>query len=98
MGGESLKEQNNPREFARVASDLEEFCGEHDFAKARLSIEWMSTCLKKPSSFGRRGVDQLYPALSLSTRAGERGGLRCSCDRSADGIRHKGEGYPLRPQ
>jgi hypothetical protein len=35
-----------PREFTRVASNLDESCGEGDFDKAWISIEWMNTCLK----------------------------------------------------
>jgi hypothetical protein len=35
-----------PREFARVAANLDEFCGEENFEKARISINWMNTCLK----------------------------------------------------
>jgi hypothetical protein len=35
-----------PRELARVASNLDEFCGQQDFEKARISIDWMTTCLK----------------------------------------------------
>jgi hypothetical protein len=35
-----------PREFARVATNLDEFCGEENFEKARISIDWMNTCLK----------------------------------------------------
>jgi hypothetical protein len=35
-----------PREFERVASNLDEFCGEEDFEKARISIDWMDTCLQ----------------------------------------------------
>jgi hypothetical protein len=34
-----------PREFARVASDLDASCGEQDFGKAWISIEWMNGCL-----------------------------------------------------
>jgi gamma-glutamylcysteine synthetase len=34
-----------PREFERVAVDLDEFCGEENFEKARISIDWMNTCL-----------------------------------------------------
>jgi hypothetical protein len=34
-----------PREFTRVASNLDESCGEEDFSKAWISIEWMNTCL-----------------------------------------------------
>jgi hypothetical protein len=35
-----------PREFARVASDLDASCGGEDFRKAWISIEWMNGCLK----------------------------------------------------
>ena len=35
-----------PREFERVVSKLDELCGEEEFEKARISIEWMDTCLK----------------------------------------------------
>ena len=44
-----------PREFSRVASNLNESCGEEDFDKAWISIDWMNTCLKnftKDSTFG----------------------------------------------
>ena len=34
-----------PREFARVAANLDEFCGEEHFERARISINWMNTCL-----------------------------------------------------
>jgi hypothetical protein len=34
-----------PREFARVASDLNQSCGAEDFNKAWISIEWMNGCL-----------------------------------------------------
>jgi hypothetical protein len=34
-----------PREFTRVASNLDESCGEEDFDKGRISIDWMNTCL-----------------------------------------------------
>ena len=37
--------QGVPREFARVASDLEQSCGAEDFKKAWISIEWLSGCL-----------------------------------------------------
>ncbi|SRR6266511_735033 len=35
-----------PRDFARVVSNLDGSCGERDFEKARISIDWMNTCLK----------------------------------------------------
>jgi hypothetical protein len=34
-----------PREFTRVASDLNVSCGTEDFDKAWISIEWMNGCL-----------------------------------------------------
>src|SRR5208337_1212761 len=37
--------QSIPREFTRVVTNLDEFCGEEDFEKARISIDWMDTCL-----------------------------------------------------
>jgi hypothetical protein len=37
--------QGVPREFARVASDLNQSCGKEDFNKAWISIEWMNGCL-----------------------------------------------------
>jgi hypothetical protein len=40
------KKQTIPREFERVISKLDEFCGEEEFEKARISIDWMNTCLQ----------------------------------------------------
>ena len=37
--------QGVPIEFTRVASDLNASCGEEDFGKAWISIEWMNGCL-----------------------------------------------------
>ena len=37
------------REFVRVASDLDQFCGEEEFDKARISINWMNACLQNLS-------------------------------------------------
>jgi hypothetical protein len=37
--------QGVPREFARVASDLGRSCGQGDFDKAWISIEWLNGCL-----------------------------------------------------
>ena len=34
-----------PRELTRVAADLDHSCGEDDFGKAWISIEWMNGCL-----------------------------------------------------
>ena len=35
-----------PREFTRVASNLDHSCGAEDFNKAWISIEWMNGCVK----------------------------------------------------
>jgi hypothetical protein len=35
-----------PREFARVAANLDDYCDGGVFEKARISIDWMNTCLK----------------------------------------------------
>jgi hypothetical protein len=48
--------QSIPREFTRVASNLDEFCGEEDFAKARISIDWMDTCLKNFTKDDKQGL------------------------------------------
>jgi hypothetical protein len=42
--------QTIPREFERVISKLDEFCGEEEFEKARISIDWMNTCLQNFSN------------------------------------------------
>jgi hypothetical protein len=34
-----------PRDFARVAANLDEFCEQGDFARARVAIGWMRRCL-----------------------------------------------------
>jgi hypothetical protein len=41
------KNQTIPREFELVVSKLDEFCGEEEFEKARISIDWMNSCLQK---------------------------------------------------
>ncbi len=35
-----------PKDFERVVSNLDQFCGEEEFDKARITIDWMDTCLK----------------------------------------------------
>ena len=35
-----------PDVFIRVVSKLDEFCGEEEFEKARVNIDWMNTCLQ----------------------------------------------------
>jgi hypothetical protein len=38
--------QGIPREFTRVASNLDHSCGAEDFKKAWISIEWLNGCVK----------------------------------------------------
>ena len=42
---QQAKRQGVSREFTRVASDLDASCGEEDFSKAWISIEWMNGCV-----------------------------------------------------
>jgi hypothetical protein len=35
-----------PREFDRVSANLDDYCDGGDFEKARVSIDWMNTCIK----------------------------------------------------
>ena len=39
------KKQSIPRDFEQVISKLNQFCGEEEFEKARISLEWMNRCL-----------------------------------------------------
>jgi len=39
--------QSVPQEFKRVTSSLDELCGEEEFEKARISIDWMNACLQE---------------------------------------------------
>jgi hypothetical protein len=44
-----------PREFARVSANLEDYCNDKEFEKARISIDWMNVCIenyRKPYSLG----------------------------------------------
>lgn len=45
-----------PREFVRVISTLDQFCGEEEFEKARVTIDWMSACLQNPSKDKQEGI------------------------------------------
>jgi hypothetical protein len=47
--------QGIPNEFVRVISDLDQFCGEEEFEKARVTMDWMSTCLQNPSKDNQLG-------------------------------------------
>jgi hypothetical protein len=56
--GEELHKKRHwemPREFTRVASNLDDYCRDKEFKKADISIEWMNTCLRnydKPYDLG----------------------------------------------
>ena len=55
--------QSIPKEFERVVSNLDEFCGEEEFDKARITIDWMNTCLQnftKDSKLGFCSRTQSY--------------------------------------
>ena len=55
--------QSVPREFKRVASNLDESCGEEDFKKAWISIEWMNGCLNnftKDAELGFCSINEGY--------------------------------------
>ncbi len=44
-----------PREFVRVSADLDDFCNDKEFEKARVAIDWMNNCIanyRKPYSLG----------------------------------------------
>jgi hypothetical protein len=38
--------QDTPKGFVRVISKLSELCGEEEFDKARVSLDWMDACLQ----------------------------------------------------
>jgi hypothetical protein len=44
-----------PNEFVRVISDLDQFCGEEEFEKARVTMDWMSTCLQNSNKDDQPG-------------------------------------------
>jgi hypothetical protein len=35
-----------PREFARVAANLDDYCRDKEFKKADITIDWLNTCLR----------------------------------------------------
>ena len=43
--------QTIPQEFHRVVSKLDEFCGEEEFERARIGIDWMNLCLENFTSY-----------------------------------------------
>jgi hypothetical protein len=52
-----------PREFARVSADLDEACGDKDFKKAQIALDWMNNCIKnytKPYKLGFCQRDKKY--------------------------------------
>jgi hypothetical protein len=67
--------QSIPKEFQRVVSSLDQLCGEEEFEKARVSIDWMDTCLK---NFNKDSD----PALCSRSRA-----YFCAIDATSEGCR-----------
>ena len=47
--GEELHKKRRweiPREFGRVASELDQYCRDKEFKKADIAIDWLNTCLR----------------------------------------------------
>ena len=64
--------QGVPREFTRVASNLDHSCGAEGFNKAWISIEWMNGCLNnfsKDAELGFCSRNEGY-SCALSPRSG----------------------------
>jgi hypothetical protein len=60
--------QGVPREFTRVASNLDHSCGAEDFKTAWISIEWMNGCLNnftKDAELGFCSVNEATLAQSV---------------------------------
>jgi hypothetical protein len=69
---QQAKRQGVSREFTRVASDLDASCGEEDFSKAWISIEWMNGCVNnftKDAELGFCLRNEGY-SCALSPRSG----------------------------
>jgi hypothetical protein len=66
-----------PDGFIRVVSRLDELCGEEEFDKARISIDWMHTCLEDLSKGQKAGVcssdDNLVCAVATQNTCTSRG-------------------------
>ncbi len=65
--------QGVPREFTRVASNLDHSCGAEDFKKAWISIEWLNGCVKnftKDAELGFCSRNEGYSCAALSPRSG----------------------------
>jgi hypothetical protein len=63
--------QGVPREFTRVASNLDHSCGAEDFKTAWISIEWMNGCLNnftKDAELGFCSVNEGY-SCAVSPRS-----------------------------
>jgi hypothetical protein len=54
------KKNGIPKEFTQVVTNLNESCGEEEFARARVSIDWMDTCLKNFSKDEFCSRDKIY--------------------------------------
>lgn len=65
-----------PREFARVSSNLDDFCNDGDFVKAAVSVAWMRTCLNnftKPYKFGFCARSRAYVCATFPDSDGCKG-------------------------
>jgi hypothetical protein len=64
--GEELHKKRRwqiPREFGRVAANLDDYCRDKEFKKADIAIEWLNTCLRnydKPSNPGYCTLGKKY--------------------------------------
>ena len=71
--------QGVPREFTRVASDLDQSCGAEDFNKAWISIEWMNGCLNNFTKDAELGF------------CSRNEGYSCALDPRSDACRRDGD-------
>lgn len=55
--------QSIPDGFIRVISKLSELCGEEEFDKARLSIDWMDACLQNLGGDQKTGLCSSHESL-----------------------------------
>ncbi|MGE3871296.1 MAG: hypothetical protein AB7F51_17565 [Pseudorhodoplanes sp.] len=55
--------QSIPDGFIRVISKLSELCGEEEFDKARMSIDWMDACLQNLAGDQKTGLCSSHESL-----------------------------------
>jgi hypothetical protein len=61
--------QGVPREFTRVASNLDHSCGAEDFKKAWISIEWLNGCLNNFTKDAKLGFCSRNEGYSCAINA-----------------------------